>query len=170
MLRRMHRCTARPCVEFYGKLPDTRDNRRRRIAMLVQQVPAYLLELKIAQYEQLLLADQPIAESVEDDGLLGRFYGCVGQAHWFMGRVEEGLECENKSAALCEKVGDMGGAAFAYTVIQYLLIAKGDCVGCLEFEAPCLRAEAVAPNLRVSMWALTISGWALGCMGSLKPA
>jgi tetratricopeptide (TPR) repeat protein len=59
----------------------------------------------------------------------------------------------------------MGGAAFAYVVTQYLLWSKGDLQRSLEFEAPCLRAHALAPNLRVYMWSLTISGWALGDIG-----
>ncbi len=153
-------------LELYGKLPDTRENRRRRIATLLQQVPVYLLQLKLTQYEQLLYAHQPIAESIEDDGLLGRFYGCVGHAHWFMGRNDEGLDCERKAATLCEKAGEMAGAAFAYTLMQYLHWNKGDFGKTVELEAEATRVQAVAPaSLRVHMWSLSISGRALGTMG-----
>ena len=103
-------------LALYSKLPDTLENRRRRIATLLQQVPVYLLQLELTRYEQLLAAHESVAASVEDEGLLGRFYGCIGHAHWFMGRHDEGLECSRKAVALCEKAREMGGAAFAYTL------------------------------------------------------
>jgi class 3 adenylate cyclase/tetratricopeptide (TPR) repeat protein len=155
-------------LELYGKLPDTRENRRRRIITLLQQVPVYLLQLKMAQYEELLHAHESVAISVEEEGLLGRFHAGIGHCHWFMGRHDEGLESERRAVALCEKAGETGGAAFAYVLTQYLLWSKGDLQQSLEFEAPCLRAHAFSPNLRVYMWSLSISGWALGDMGQYE--
>jgi tetratricopeptide (TPR) repeat protein len=157
-------------LQLYSKLPDTRENRRRRIVMLVQQYPVYLLQLKMTHYEELLSAHESVAKSVEDDGLLGRLYGCIGHCHWFMARPDEALGYVRKAAALCEQAGEMGGAAFAYTLIQVIFWAKGEFQQTVDCEEQALQAHASSPNLRIYMWVLTFSGWALGVLGQFDLA
>jgi class 3 adenylate cyclase/tetratricopeptide (TPR) repeat protein len=152
-------------LELYRQLPDTRENRRRRIITVLQQLPVYLLQLKETQYEELLHAHEALAISVEDEGLLGRLYGYIGHCHWFVGRLDEALESGRRAAALCEKAGEMGGAAQAYILMQYVFMHKGELQQTLEYEAQALRAHASAPNLRFYMWALGGSGAALGTVG-----
>jgi class 3 adenylate cyclase/tetratricopeptide (TPR) repeat protein len=155
-------------LALYRQRPETRENRRRRIATVLQQVPVYLHQLKLTQYEELLRAHEAVAMSVEDEGLLGRFYGCIGHCHWFFGRPDEGLEAARKAAALCERAGEMGGAAFAYMLMQYLFSMKGELRQTVESEAQTLRAHALSPNLRIYMWSLVSSGQALGRMGEFE--
>ena len=152
-------------LELYSKLPDTLDNRRARIALLVQQPTVYLLQLKLAQYEQLLRAHEPMAECIEDDGLLGRFYSCLSHASWFRGRSDEGLDYARKSFALCERAGEKGGAAFALTLMRYLHFNKGDFQQVLDLQELALKILSSSPNLRVYMWTHLITGWTHGILG-----
>jgi class 3 adenylate cyclase/tetratricopeptide (TPR) repeat protein len=150
----------------YSKLADNVERKRARVALMVRQAPVFMLQMKMGEYEALLRAAEPDAESIGDDGLLGRFLACLGHCHWYSARYTEAIETNLRAAALAERSGVFDGAGHGLMLVQWShLWAGDDFEKVLEFEASALHALDRAPHNRYRMWSLTASSWAASCLG-----
>jgi class 3 adenylate cyclase/tetratricopeptide (TPR) repeat protein len=133
---------ARACFEAAAKqldhLPADAANAHRRVALLVRQVNVFVLTFQMERFYELLTEHEPIAVGLEDRGLLGRFYACLGHCHWFFGRFDEALAVHAIGVRLSEEQRDWEGAAHHYMQMMWDHLCTG------AFAA----AAALAPEAR----------------------
>jgi len=61
-------------MKLLDTMPETDENRRRRISLLLNQHVVFLLLFKYPDYHDLLTQYEPMAIKLDDPGLLGAFY------------------------------------------------------------------------------------------------
>ncbi len=147
-------------IKVLDELPDTGENRHRRIALLVAQIHVFILTNQLEQYERYLERFAPIAEALSDQGLRGHFQTCLGHCQFGFARPRQAIQTLGRAAALCEQAGNFEGAGHAYVHLQWSHLQTGDFEDALAFEGPALAALARAPNLRLRLYALSASTWA----------
>lgn len=67
-------------------MQDTPPLRRQRVGFLVEQAHMFVLTNGVEDYDRQLEAHEAIAESLEEDWLLGKFFACRGDCR-FMAAV-----------------------------------------------------------------------------------
>ncbi len=107
-------------------LPETEENRQRRISLLVNQVEVFMLLLKISEYYDLLTRYEPMAIELGNQALLGAFYSRVGHTEFHLGRFDQAIKMSTKAAELCEAAGNAEDAGFAYTWLEWSHLYRGD--------------------------------------------
>jgi class 3 adenylate cyclase/tetratricopeptide (TPR) repeat protein len=147
-------------IQVLDELPDTPENRHRRIELLVLQIHVFILTNQLAQYERYLERFAPMAETLSDQGLRGHFQTCLGHCHFGFARPLEAIRTLGPAAALCERAGNFEGAGHAYVHLQWSHLQTGDFEDALAFETPALAALARAPNLRLRLYAFSATTWA----------
>ena len=110
----------RAARELLEKLPDTDENRRRRLKLVNDQTAEYHFGLRNQEYYDLLITHQPIVESLGDEGLLGGFYGQLGHRELVMfhdyNRAATTLE---RALELSDGAGNQHDAIFAETLLLW---------------------------------------------------
>jgi class 3 adenylate cyclase/tetratricopeptide (TPR) repeat protein len=106
--------------ELLEKLPDTEENRRRRLKLVNDQTAEYHFGLRNQEYYDLLITHQLIVESLGDEGLLGGFYGQLGHRELVMfhdyNRAATTLE---QALELSDGAGNQHDAIFAETLLLW---------------------------------------------------
>jgi len=129
-------------------LPETGENRRWRISLLVRQAEALMLLLKIPEYYDLLTRYEPTASGLIDPELLGAFYGRLGQCQFTFGHYDQAIETLTKAAKLCEDAGNFEGAGHAYTYLGWSLVDRGDLERVIALKEDVVRKMEQRFNLR----------------------
>ncbi len=80
-------------------LPETEENRQRRISLLVSQGEAFMLLLKIPEYYDLLTRYEPMARGLGNPELLGAFFGRLGQCECMFGHYEQAIRNPDQGSA-----------------------------------------------------------------------
>jgi transcriptional regulator with AAA-type ATPase domain/tetratricopeptide (TPR) repeat protein len=118
--------------------PDTAEARRRRIALVVDQVPVMTLLFWFDEYQELLERHESMAMALEEPGLRGAFLAARGVCEWAVGEYDRAIGTFAQAAELCEAAGDADRAALAYSVRQWAHLYKG------EYEAVLALLPSVA--------------------------
>ena len=71
-------------------LPDSEDNRRRRLTLVLDQTSGFHYLHRHVEYHELLLRHEPLALEQSDPGLLGAFYQRVAHRQFVFGENEAG--------------------------------------------------------------------------------
>jgi class 3 adenylate cyclase/tetratricopeptide (TPR) repeat protein len=106
-------------------LPETEENRQRRISLLVNQGEVFLLLFKTSEYYDLLTRYESMARGIENQALLGAFYSRLGHCGWSSGQFDQGIKTLTKAAELCEAAGNAEDAGFAYTWLGWNHLYRG---------------------------------------------
>jgi len=106
-------------------LPESEENRQRRIALLVNQEEVFLLLFKTLEYYELLSRYESMARGLDDQALLGAFYGRLGHCAWSSGQFDKGINTLTKAAELCEAAGNIEDAGFAYAWLGWNHLYRG---------------------------------------------
>jgi class 3 adenylate cyclase/tetratricopeptide (TPR) repeat protein len=106
-------------------LPETEENRQRRISLLVNQGEAFLLLFKTPEYYDLLTRYEPVARGLGNQALLGAFYSRLGHCEWGFGHFDQGIKTSTKAAELCEAAGNAEDAGFAYAWLGWNHLYRG---------------------------------------------
>jgi predicted ATPase len=101
-------------MAFLDTLPETEENRQKRISLLVNQGEVFLLLFKTPEYYDLLTHYESMARGLENQALLGAFYSRLGRSGWSSGQFDQGIKTSTKAAELCEAAGNTEDAGFAY--------------------------------------------------------
>jgi len=117
------------------------------------------------EYRDHLQAAQPIAESLGDEALLGHLHACRGHIQYMLGHAKDAATTLQAAIELCERAGNMRGAAHAYAHLQWVRLQRGEYEDALMLEASSLRALAQAPDMRLWVYALTGSAYACAMLG-----
>jgi len=106
-------------------LPETEENRQRRISLLVNQGEVFLLLAKTSEYYNLLTRYEPMAVDLGNQALLGALYSRMGFLDNDLGHFDQGIERLTKAAELCEAAGDVDDAGYAYAWLGWPLLFRG---------------------------------------------
>jgi len=106
-------------------LPETEENRQRRISLLVNQGEPFLLLFKTPEYYDLLTRYESMARGLENQALLGAFYSRLGHCEWGFGYFDQGIKTSTKAAELCEAAGNAEDAGFAYAWLGWCHLYRG---------------------------------------------
>jgi len=106
-------------------LPETEENRRRRISLLVYQGEVFMLLFKTSEYYDLLTRYEPMAIELGNQELLGALYSRMGKCDWGFGHFDQGIKTLTKAAELCEAAGNAENAGFAYAELEWSHLYRG---------------------------------------------
>lgn len=100
-------------------LPDSEDNRRRRLTLVLEQTIGFHYLHRHGEYYELLLRHEPLAQEQSDSGLLGAFYNRMAHRQMVFGDYEQGSATASRALELCERSGNHEEAAFACNHVQW---------------------------------------------------
>lgn len=134
-------------MELLDTLPDTEENRERRISLLGTQSLMFHLLMKIQEYHGLLTRYEPVADGLEDPGLKGTFYASLGVCETVLGSFDQAIRSATRAAELCETAGNSVEAGRAYWVLVWSYTIKGDFEEALANKEKVLRKMEEKFNL-----------------------
>jgi tetratricopeptide (TPR) repeat protein len=146
-------------------LPETEENRQRRISLLVNQGIVFLLLFKSPEYYDLLTYYEPTARGLGNPELLGAFYARLGHCEFSFGNYDQAIHTFDKAAELCQGAGNVEDAAYAYVFWEFSHFDRGDFERVLALKEDVLRTMEHQFNLRFHTYALSVASRAYACLG-----
>jgi len=146
-------------------LPETEENRQRRISLLVSQGEAFMLLLKIPEYYDLLTRYEPMAKGLGNPELLGAFCGRLGHCHHLFGHYDQAIQTLTKAAELAEASGNAEDAGHAYAYLSWSHSDRGDYDRVLALKEDFLRTMEQSFNLHSHTWVLSAASRACSYLG-----
>jgi predicted ATPase len=146
-------------------LPETLENRQRRISLLVNQGIVFFLLLRHPEYYDLLTRYEPMARELGNPGLLGAFYARLGHCGYSFGNYDQAIQTLNKAAELCEAAGNAEEAGYAYVFWQWSHLDRGNYDRVLALKEDVLRMMEQQFNLRWNTYAVCAAARAYACLG-----
>jgi class 3 adenylate cyclase/tetratricopeptide (TPR) repeat protein len=146
-------------------LPETEENRQRRISLLVNQGIVFLLLFRGPEYYDLLTRYEPKARELGNPKLLGAFYGRLGHCEYSFGNYDRAIQTLTKAAELAEASGNAEEAMYAYVFWEFCHFDRGDFEQVLALKEDVLRMMEQQFNLRFHTFALSIASRAYACLG-----
>jgi tetratricopeptide (TPR) repeat protein len=95
-------------------LPETEENRQRRICLLVNQGIVFFLLFKFPEYYDLLTRYEATARGLGNPELLGAFYARLGQCEYSFGHYDRAIQTLTKAIKLCKEAGNLEDLGYAY--------------------------------------------------------
>jgi len=151
-------------------LPETEENRQRRISLLSSQKEAFMLLLKIPEYYDLLTRFEPTASGLGNRELLGAFYGSLGHCHFTFGHYDQAIETLTKAAELSEDAGNAEDAGHAYTYLAWSHVDRGDFERVVALKEEVLHKIEQRFNLRWYVRSLCAASRAYSYLGLWEEA
>jgi len=123
-------------MKLLDKLPDTEENRQRRISLLASQFFVFRLLNKAPELYDMLLHYEPTALGLKNLGVLGAFYGTLGYCEYSFADWDKSIKSLTKGIQLCEQAGNIEVATAAYVALEsvYNFIGSFDQVFKLKKE------------------------------------
>jgi tetratricopeptide (TPR) repeat protein len=146
-------------------LPESEENRQRRIALLVKQGIVFFLLLRHPEYYDLLTRYEPTAKALGNPELLGAFYARLGYCEFSFGNYDQGIQTLTKAAELAEASGNVEEAGYAYVFLEFSHFDRGDYDRVLALKEDVLRNMEHQFNLRFHSYALSLASRAYACLG-----
>jgi class 3 adenylate cyclase/tetratricopeptide (TPR) repeat protein len=146
-------------------LPETEENRQRRISLLVNQGIVFLLLFKSPDYYDLLTRYEPTARELGSPELLGALYARLGYCEYSFSNYDQAIQTLTKAAELAEASGNVEEAGYAYVFLTFSHFDRGDYDRALALKEDVLRTIKHQFNLRFHSYALAIASRAYACLG-----
>jgi len=146
-------------------LPETEENRQRRITLLVSQGEVFLLLLRSPEYYDLLTRYEPMAIKLENQALLGALYSRKGNCDYAFCHFDQGIKTLTKAAELCEKAGNVEDAGYAYIWLEWSHLFVGHYDRVLTVKEELLRIMEQQFNARWYVRGLCAASRAYICLG-----
>jgi class 3 adenylate cyclase/tetratricopeptide (TPR) repeat protein len=152
-------------MELLDTLPETEENRRRRIALLVNQWIVFMLLIKMSEYYDLLTRYEPMARGLGNPELLGAFCGRLGHCHYVFSHYDQAIQILTKSIELCQGAGNAEDAGFAYVYLSWSHSDRGDYDRVLALKEDFLRTMEQSFNLHFYTNVLSAASRACSYLG-----
>ncbi len=152
-------------MELLDALPETGENRQRRISLLVNQGIVFLLLFKSPEYYDHLTRYEPMARGLGNPELLGAFYARLGHCGYSFGNYDQAIQTLTKAAELAEASGNVEEAGYAYVFWEFSHFDRGDFERVLALKEDVLRTMKQQFNLRWHTYALSVASRAYACLG-----
>jgi class 3 adenylate cyclase/tetratricopeptide (TPR) repeat protein len=152
-------------MEILDTLPETEENRQRRITLLVNQVEVFLRLFKFREYYDLLNRCGSLAASIDNPGLLGAFYARLGHCEFSFGHLDQSVQSLTKAAELAETSGNVEEAGYAYERLEWSHLFRGEYDKVLILKEDALRKMEQRFNLFFYVQALSAASRACSILG-----
>ena len=129
-------------------LQDIEANRRRRLALLADQIVVFQNLFRMQEYYELLTRYEPVAVELGDRALLGPVIQQIGHCDWTFGRFEQARGRFAAAAELLEASGNYAVAAQTYQIWMWNYDNTGDFREVLGLRERVERAWQKGRNLR----------------------
>jgi tetratricopeptide (TPR) repeat protein len=157
-------------MELLDTLPETEENRQRRISLLVNQATVFFLLLKTPEYYDLLTRYESMAKGLGNQALLGAFYSRMGNCEYSFAQFDQAIKTLTKAAELCEAAGNAEDAGFAYMLLEWSHLFRGDYGRVRALKEDVLRNMEQRFNLRWYVRALSAASRACSILGRWEEA
>ncbi|KPK21204.1 MAG: guanylate cyclase [Nitrospira bacterium SG8_3] len=151
-------------------MPDTKENRERRISLLTNQYIVFVLLFRHQDFYDLMTRYEPLVAKIDDAGLKGAFYAHLGSCHFTFGYFDKAIETATQAAELGEAAGNAETAGYAYQALGAWYFFKGDMDKALTFREHALRKMEEHLDLRSYVWALLFGASTFGALGRWREA
>jgi class 3 adenylate cyclase/tetratricopeptide (TPR) repeat protein len=146
-------------------LPESEENRQRRISLLVNQEDAFFLLFKTSEYYNLLTHHEPMAIELGNQALLGALYSRMGNCDFGFGNFDQGIKTLTKAAKLCEAARNVEDAGYAYAWLGWNHLYRGHYDRVLAVKEDLLRMMERQFNPRWYVRGLCGASRACICLG-----
>jgi class 3 adenylate cyclase/tetratricopeptide (TPR) repeat protein len=146
-------------------LPETEENRQRRISLLANQGIVFFLLLRSPEYYDLLTRYEPMAKGLGNPSLLGAFYGCLGHCHFLFCHYDQAMHTLGKAVEFCQGAGNAEEAGYAYVWWQFSHLDRGDYERVLALKEEFLRTVKQGFNYRWHTYTLSVASRAFSYLG-----
>ena len=138
-------------------MPDTEENRQRRISLLSNQTMVIRLLNRVPEFYSKLKSYKPTAFGLNNEGVLGAFYVGLGYCEYSFGDWDKSIKSLTKGIQLCEKAENIEATTTAHVALEtvYLTINSYDKV--LELKKEILELLSQRFNLRWYVQALVVA-------------
>jgi tetratricopeptide (TPR) repeat protein len=146
-------------------LPETEENKERRISLVLNQHLVFFKLLKLKEYEELLVRHESMAAEIRDRGVQGAFYARMGYWDFLFGQLDRAIETGTKAVDLCEAAGYPEETGLAYFTLASTHLWRGDYESVLALKERALRMMEGGFHLRNHVRPLLISSLACTKLG-----
>ena len=152
-------------MQILDTMPDTAENKERRISLLVNQFFVFEQLLQALEYYDLLIRYEPLATEIDNIGLAGGIYTRKGACELLFGFYDKAIQSETKTIKLCEASGNTEYAGNAFNIIRLSHLLKGDFEQVFTLKEDALRLMSEHFNLLVYVRSFMASSWAYAFCG-----
>lgn len=157
-------------TRLIAKLPETPELLRRRVSLVLAQLPVVLTLLKFPAYYQVLLEHEPLAIKLGDQALLGTLYARLGESLWAFGKFDQAIVRLSRGAELCAHAEAHEEAGYAYQALMGSNAFRGYFEAALALRPQLEKHLALAPNPRWHTYGLGIASMSLVWLGRWQEA
>jgi tetratricopeptide (TPR) repeat protein len=157
-------------MKLLDSLPETKANQERRITLLANQWMVFELLFQLPEYYDHLTRHEPTAVGLENQGVIGAYYVGVGLCQWWLGDFDAAIQTETKAKEICEVSGTIENTGFAYNMLQWCHVPKGNFDLVLSYKEDVLRMMEQRFSLRWYVWAFCATIWAYIAFGRYEEA
>ncbi len=159
------RASVDEAMALLDALPETEENRQRRIALLANQGIVFFLLLRHPEYYDLLTRYEPTARDLGNPELLGAFYARLGHCEYSFGNYDQSIKTFGKAAKLCQVAGNTEETGYIYVFCEASHFDRGDYDRVLALKEDVLRTMEHQFNLFFHTYALSLASRAYACLG-----
>lgn len=107
-------------------LPDARENRVRKVALVLDQTAEFHFLHRHREYYDLLLAHEQLVRELDDDFLLGSYLARIGHRECVFAEYPRSDETMLRALELCERAANHDDAASVYAYLGWNSHQRGD--------------------------------------------
>jgi tetratricopeptide (TPR) repeat protein len=153
-------------MDLLGTLPDTMQNKQRRISLLLEQRYVFWLLWRTPEYHDLLIHYEPMVMEIGNQELLGGFYGHLGICEFLFGQLDKSIPTLTKAAEICEASGNVEDEKYVYDRLAFSYWFAGDLALVLAFGEKTLKISHAIRNVQI----LSTMSWAHATLGQFDKA
>ena len=157
-------------MSLLDRIPDTPDNRHRRVLLVTEQFRTYFFLFLIREYVELARSYEAMAIEVDDRPLLGMLYKNIAHCQFFFGQWDETLRFAHRAATLFEAAGDSAGMGMACELVQWTHLVRGELEDSQAWADKALAAFAESLDVTYCVWTHSGLAWAHAHAGRWREA
>jgi len=142
-------------MQLLDNLPYTKENRTRRISIIVYNFDVFELLFKLTEYHEILKRYKHMLEEFETSELPGAFYARLGYCECNIGKIDQAIQTGTKAIKLCDPLEKTGYTVDAYVALQWSYLWKADFDKVLTIKNDVDHLLERKFNLRYYTYALT---------------
>jgi class 3 adenylate cyclase/tetratricopeptide (TPR) repeat protein len=153
-------------IQLLDKLPDTEENRKRRISLIVNNYDVFELLFKYEDYYKILKRFEQTVFNLNSLDLLGKLHTRLGLCEMIFSKFDQAIQTSTKALEFCDAAGNVEYASYAYVTLQWCYLWKAEFSQALTQSENALRLLNQQFDLRWFMWAIAGASYAyryLGC-------
>jgi tetratricopeptide (TPR) repeat protein len=150
--------------------PDTKENRRRRILLIVNQWIVFWLLFRVPEYFELLVKHEEMATSAGNSQLLGHFQLNLGHCQWVFGLLDQAVETMMKAVSLNEAAGTVEESGPVYCMLQWSHLYLGNLEQAVFWQQPAVNRLRERFDLRWYAWSFAAASCAYTWLGRFDEA